>query len=158
MKKNDNDMNIKTESKFKVGDWVIDKQGIVHQIANVVENVTNHTYGYDTVDGDYFNDSTEDVRHWDIRVDAKDGDILTNDNDIILFKGYKPFYRTDFHCMYNEELDIFCTWALVVNLRKTTNYHPATKEQRKLLFQKISENGYFWDSKNMRLIKKIIKT
>lgn len=45
--------------KFKVGDWVVDNQGLCHRIEKVVENVTNHTYGYDIVGGGYFNDSSD---------------------------------------------------------------------------------------------------
>ena len=65
----------KVESKFHVGDWVVDSQGLTHQIGGVVENVTTHTFGYDIVGGGYFNDDTEGVHLWTIQ-DAKDGDVL----------------------------------------------------------------------------------
>lgn len=148
----DNDINIKTESKFKVGDWIIDLQDITHQIANVIENVTNHTYGYDVVGGGYFNDSARGVRLWNISRDAKDGDVLANDDTILLFKVYTPFCRFASYCLYIEKSDDFHTEGLTD--LPWGNYHPATEEQHKLLFRKIYENGYFWDSRNMRLIKR----
>ena len=33
------------------------------------------------------------------------------------------------------------------------DYHPATKEQRDLLFKKMAEAGYMWDSYSKRLYK-----
>ena len=142
----------KVEPKFKVGDWVIDKQDIVHQIANVVENVTNHTYGYDTVDGGYFNDNTEGVRFWTIQ-DAKDGDVLaTDDGGICVFDGTIEEGKYPFaHCgltrygfeTYDGKLPF-----------THDDVHPATKEQRDLLFTKMKEDGYEWDVYN-KVLRKI---
>ena len=139
----------KEESKFKVGDWVIDKQGIVHQIANVVENIVCHTYGYDIVGGGYFNDNAEGVRLWTIQ-DAKDGDILAyNDGSLAIFH-YRlsgldgGLYMS--HVLLTDKIELKQTCAI-------SNSHPATKEQRDLLFAKMKEEGYEWDAEKKELKK-----
>lgn len=141
----------KPTPKFKVGDWVIDKQGIVHQIENVIENMTNHTYGYDIVGGGYFNDEVEGVRLWTID-DAKDGDILANKNAIFIFK-----------CKYRDGSPLCISYLGIIDTLESVildfdfgiiDVHPATKEERDLLFQKIKEAGYVWDDekKELRII------
>lgn len=142
----------RVKPKFKDRDWVIDKQNIVHQISNVVENVTTHSYGYDIVGGGYFNDKTEGIRLWTIQ-DAKDGDVLVaSDGSIFLFKctidcgckHYVALTNTDV-VKINEGLE-HC-WEI------STAVNPATKEQRDLLFQKILEAGYEWDAEKKELVK-----
>ena len=126
---------------------MIDKQGIVHQIANVIEIVTCHTYGYDIVGGGYFNDNTEGVRLWTIQ-DAKDGDVLTTANgNIFIFKNinkhsvysYCGLYFGRFH-----ETKGCVNGKLATKL--PSDYVPATKEQRNFLFEKMKEAGYEWDA------------
>ena len=141
------------EQKFKVGDWVIDKQGIVHQVANVVENVTNHTYGYDIVGGGYFNDNAEGVRLWNIS-DAKDGDVLVNGSNTFIFHfindtrlmGYCHVNTNDGR-FYDDigKNECFCLIDAVVN--------PATKEQCDVLFAKMKESGYEWNDDKKELKK-----
>ena len=135
----------KVEPKFKVGDWVIDKQGIVHQIANVIENVTNHTYGYDIVGGGYFNDNTEGVRLWTIQ-NAKPGDVLCDGTTIFIFKDLLSDGSVMSYCDYDTdsgESDAFCPLAMNLMCSKIT---PATKEQRNKLEKAITEAGYRWDT------------
>lgn len=155
------------EPKFKVGDWVIDKQNIVHQIANVIENVTDHTYGYDIVGGGYFNDNTEGVRLWTIQ-DAKDGDLLVCDinkaeiggdveklpnivSTIFIFKNVvssRDYIHSYCHLYDRHVLGVQNTMyynSFVYNI------HPATKEQRDTLFQKMKEAGYEWNAEKKEL-------
>lgn len=142
------DLEFIKQSKFKIGDWVIDKQGVVHQIANVVENVTNHTYGYDIVGGGYFNDNTEGVRLWTIN-DARKGDILQAGKCTIIFDGLdkdlngntvvSSWYFSDstkFHGMGPSQPDL---WLI-------DGISPATKEQCELLFAYMEDAGYEWDA------------
>ena len=141
------------EPKFKIGDWVIDKQGIVHQVANVVENVTNHTYGYDIVGGGYFNDNAEGVRLWNI-FDAKKGDVLVNGSNIFIFHfindtrlmGY-CHVNTDDGRFYDDigKNECFCLIDAVVN--------PATKEQCDTLMKAMTDAGYKWDEEKKELKK-----
>ena len=143
----------KVEPKFKVGDWVIDKQGIMHQIANVIENVTNHTYAYDIVGGGYFNDNTECVRLWTIE-DAKDGDVLSYRNGQWIFILKRRIdkdsfeYYTLWSTIHNDLTINDSAFSLLIN-----SIYPTTKEQRDLLFQKIHEAGYEWDSEKKELKK-----
>ena len=155
----------KAESKFKVGDWVIDKQGIVHQVANVVEIVSENTYGYDIVGGGYFNDSIEGVRLWNIS-DAKNGDILhstgVHNDCIFIFNGLDNWkfdepngdraVATGYCCLSvsadNMEFGMQGPDCVEVNTVK-----PATKIQRDFLFRKIKEAGYEWDAEKKELKK-----
>ena len=152
------DIDIKTEPKFHKGDWVIDKQGIVHQIANVIENVSNHTYAYDIVGGGYFNNNTEGVRLWTIK-DAKDGDVLADDRAILLFRSignrswknvisYYAILETNLNNSFSISDDEEY-WGKV----EDCELNPASKEQCDLLFQKMKEAGYEWDAEKKELKK-----
>ena len=140
--------------KFQEGDWVVIYPGCnAHQIIRVVENATNHTYGYDTVDGYYFNDTAEGVRRWDIN-DAKDGDVLVNGSNIFIFHfindtrimGYchVSTYDDGFYIDLGKN-DSVCLIDGVVT--------PATKEQCDLLFKRMKETCYMWDSDKKELHK-----
>lgn len=143
----------KVKSKFNQGDWVIDKQGIVHQIANVI--MTCHTYGYDIVGGGYFNDESEGVRLWTID-DAKDGDVLVCDSnkhsqEIGIVKEYIKKQK-----IYNSYFDTYCfvDWdgnLIVSEYMGCRDIHPATKEQRDTLFAKMKDAGYEWDAEKKEL-------
>ena len=138
----------KVKPKFQKGNWVIDKQGTVHQIANVIENVTNHTYGYDVVGGGYFNENVEGIRFWTIQ-DARNGTVLACDTCIVLFKEIDGL-NIKCHCTYHfMDTPMF----FVDTLQNKSVFYPATKEQYDLLFQKIKEEGYQWDSERKELKK-----
>lgn len=150
----------KVEPKFHEGDWVIDKQGFVYQIANVVENVTNHTYGYDIVGGGYFNDNNEDVRLWTIQ-DAKDGDVLASElcDSIILFRGIKD-NNVDFYCDYDfSKIDIpgdrfsINDGQHYGDVEDSKDFHPATKEQRDTLLKAMADAGWEFDFEKKELKK-----
>ena len=160
----------KVEPKFQEGDWVVFKQdGNAHQIIRVVENVTSHTYGYDTADDYYFNDTEESVRRWTIQ-EAKDGNVLCSTglhNDcIFIFNGLDNWkfdaegdraVATGYCCLFitadKMEFGIQGPDCIEVNTIK-----PATKEQRDLLFQKMKEAGYEWDSVKKELKIEKVKT
>ena len=151
-------------SKFKVGDWVVIYPGCnAHQI-KVVENTTNHPYGYgyDTVDGYSFNDIAEGVRLWNIK-DAKDGDVLAIDwkdehghdwQKIVIFKSLTEFGVEGYgNTFKNKELAFEDESIPHHSNTWTKNLHPATKEQCDTLFQKIKEAGYEWNSDTKELKK-----
>ena len=152
----------KVEPKFHEGEWVIDKQGIVHQIANVVENVTNHTYGYDIVGGGYFNDNTEGVRLWTIQ-DAQEGDVLCNyhetfDNPLIFI--LRKFEHVNFGLVRPSDYSSYCFLTAGDRQRfKEGTYHhefnikPATKEQRDTLMKAMADAGYIFDFEKKELKK-----
>ena len=139
--------------KFKVGDWVVIYPGCnAHQI-KVVENTTNHPYGYgyDTVDGYSFNDIAEGVRLWNIK-DAKDGDVLYSGEVIFIFNKIDGEWL---HCYCSCHKDgSFIRDYDLMPAEYFNEVYPATKEQCDTLFQKIKEAGYEWnpDTKELKKI------
>lgn len=142
----------KSEPNFKVGDWIVTDKNNITQI-KAVNN------GYYTIDnGMDFNMSYVDKcwRLWTIQ-DAKDGDVLWHSdsasNGIFIFKEIRYDGKVLCYCDYDSE-DYFCLgehhtccWANAKIL------HPATKEQRDLLFQKMKEAGLEWDADKKKLKK-----
>lgn len=146
------------EPKFNVGDWVVDSQGLTHQIERVVENVTTHTFGYDIVGGGYFNDDTECVHLWTIN-DAKDGDVLATE-DKNFTTPFVAIYKNIGDTVYdNITFNSHCFIGFDGNFyggeegHTIEDIHPATKEQSDLLFQKMKEAGYTWS----KTLKKVIE-
>lgn len=148
------------EPKFKVGDWVVDSQGLTYQIERVVENVTTHTFGYDIVGGGYFNDDNEGAHLWTIQ-DAKDGDVLaTEDKNFTtpFVAIYKSLGDTVKGLRDNLTFNSHCFIGFNGNFYEgedghaIEDAHPATKEQCDLLFQKMREAGYEWDTDKKELL------
>lgn len=147
----DNANYCKVEPKFKVGDFIVND----YCFGKVIE-ITNDAYLLDTEQGIPF--SCEHNAHlWSIK-DAKDGDVLFHSdsasNGIFIFKellkcGFSV--KIICYCDYDSE-DGFCLgeyhtccWADAKIL------HPATKEQRDLLFAKMHEAGWEWDEDKKEL-------
>lgn len=134
------------ELKFHKGDWVIDKQGFVHQVANVVENVTNHTYGYDIVGGGYFNDNAEGVRLWNIS-DAKDGDVLVDSlGNVCIYQEPSTKLMYHSHCYGNHKYFI-----CIGGSHEIVGSYPATKEQRDQFEKVMADAGYAFDFEKKEL-------
>ena len=152
----------KVEPKFKVGDWIISNSDMQFNIIAEITSIRNSLYyirniygneGYETWD------SLRDNYHlWTIQ-DAKDGDVLARNNDILSicifsrFDGINNKYSS-FLCrcgLEGEELG----QELSINgyHDDSKDYVPATKEQRDLLFAKIHEAGYVWDIEKKELNK-----
>lgn len=143
----------KVKPKFKVGDWIV-FDSITSLIYDVHRN--NDTYGVKLEDGafrDYDINVLDKKAHlWNTEEDAKVGDVLCSERDsIIIFAGvYGKF------CKYHVALTI--DGKLIVNenggdhLWGLSNVAcPATKEQQDLLFQKMAEKSYRWDSENKKV-------
>lgn len=151
------ELELPVKPDFKVGDWVVKKDGNTFYGGNYAEQITlievdekgkyiwlpSKTW----VDADY-------IRLWTI-ADARDGDVLTDGKLIVIFnKLEEPAYKQ--HIIAYVGLDL-CgklqitedTWQLGVDKAM-----PATREQRDFLFQKMKEAGYEWtDKKELRKIK-----
>lgn len=143
----------KVEPKFKVGDWVVTEDGKVNQVKSV--GIDGDAYTLD--DETYFSGSWKDMYHlWTIE-DAKDGDVLANKyGSVFIYAGFEDDDKVtvDDYCYITANHHEFCiedhktgSWYYVKDL------NPATKEQRDLLFQKMSEAGYEWDNENKILTK-----
>lgn len=143
------------EPNFKVGDWVIFNDN--HESIYQIEKIENFQYTLRHILGGSMRSSFSSknmIRHWTIQ-DVKDGDILSNGNMILIFKYFEePAYRENIVAYIG--LDSIGniqvtdgTWKLGID-----KAHPATKEQRDLLFKRMKEAGYEWDA-NKKEPKKI---
>jgi hypothetical protein len=155
------ELPLSVEHNFKVGDWVVKKDGKTFYGGNYAEQITlievdekgkriwlsSTTYVHD-----------DDIRLWSI-ADAEDGDVLSVDfngfQKIVIFKslsdkgvegyGITAFKdRVDFPTSYGEEY-YSKTW--------TKTLTPATKEQRSRLFTELEKAGYKWDAEKKELRK-----
>ena len=145
--------NLTPKVVFHKGDWVVcEITGSVYQIRNCIENLSNHKYGYDLTSGNYV--GSDEVSHyhlWTIE-DAKDGDVLVaSDGSLFIFakvKDNSAYYH--FSLLKNGSKEI----SDGEHAWETAMYcHPATKEQRDLLFQKMKEAGYTFDFEKKELKK-----
>lgn len=146
---NFDDVN-KVEPKFKVGDWVIDKQNIAHQISNVIKDVTHHTYGYDIVDGGYFNDNIEGIRLWTLR-DAKDGDILAASDDSVFIFARISGDTCIHHIALTSDEKLIINYDLKLAWEAAEYAKPATKEQCNKLEKALLRAGYKWNKEKHKL-------
>ena len=161
----------KIEPKFKVGDWIISS---VLGTARIIGVNDSNEFQLEYTDGKQEFSSIDYVNYaydkWTIN-NAKDNDVLAlswlEDKNlwekIIIFKkyhsegvkgicsmpcvdGYGNTFKNGKMAFTDEEVPYYSkTW--------TWNLHPATKEQRDLLFQKIKETGYGWDVDKKELKK-----
>lgn len=159
----------KVEPKFKVGDWVVfnNKHQSIYQVEKIEDGyyILRHTHG-GTLRGCVLHD--ESLRLWTIQ-DAKDGDVLYLQHEgvehVIIYKGLvKKIFNTflSAYCAYNGWAHDFCfadvsTYACITSKRDEKDIHPATKEQRDILFQKMKEAGYEWDDGKKELKKITMK-
>ena len=145
----------KVESKFKVGDWIVrSAEGFKHNTYLITE--VKDYYVCEDLKGRRvtftFNDVHKNFKLWDIS-DAKDGDVLVYHNNlteiIMLFKSWvaeREAAYTHFHIFDNNyRVDGSCDCGY--------GAHPATKEQRNLLFAKIKRVGYEWNAYKKKLLK-----
>lgn len=141
------------ESKFKVGDFITND----YCLGKVIE-ITNDAYLLDTGQGIPF--SCVNTHLWTIE-DANDGDVLATENFIFIFKNIDDGNGVHYYCQYeiikyedDNQFDIALPQSLMGRVGNSiSHYSPATKEQRNLLFQKMKEAGYKWDSEKKELKK-----
>lgn len=144
------------ELKFKVGDWVVfnNKQQSIYQVDKIEDGyyILRHTHG-GTFRVCILHD--ESLRLWDITKDAKDGDVLTNNGNIILFKQISDSARPDYKFIqsYCFVLTHSYDFYLSGKYNLDDGFHPAYKGLRALLFAKIEEAGYKWDAEKKELKK-----
>lgn len=152
----------KIDPKFNVGDWIIrNAEGFKHNTYLVTE--VKDYYVCEELKGRRvtftFNDVHKNFKLWDIS-DAKAGDVLAADP----IEGYSYSFVTIYKKQNEKDFDTFDSYCLVGHDgefyeneygHSTEDIHPASKEQRDLLFQKMKEEGYEWDDNKKVLIKKI---
>ena len=96
-----------------------------------------------------FNDA-KNYHLWSIQ-DAKDGDVLADDYGIYIFDRFDEHDERCFLCMgvYQYSQKMFENKHMLCSIE----VHPATKEQRDLLFSKMKEAGYTFDFEKKELKK-----
>ena len=143
-----------TRLNFKVGDWIIRNNKYTGIPVKVIE--FNGYYSCE-LNGEVVNFTLNDIHNnfhlWTIQ-DAKDGDVLVDkDNNIGIFRKFEGIYWYSYiYLGCDNKLRGFS----IGGSHKQTDVHPATKEQRDLLFQKIKEAGYCWNDKTKILERLII--
>ena len=149
---NGNLKEIKIEPKFKVGDWVVRGKTIIQ-----ISDIQGQYYIGIDMYGNNLTSRSDKIHLWTIQ-DAKDGDVLayaTDEGDswIMIYRSlYEPYEgHVHYHALLvNDDFSDKGTCCICIN-----NLKPATKEQRDLLFQKMKEAGYEWDTNNKELKKMI---
>jgi len=142
----------KVEPKFNVGDWLVCCNYEPEQIIGIKNDM------YEMSNGDIrpinMINNNHNIRLWTIQ-DSKDGDVLANNGNIILFKEISNSARKDYkyiksHCLVLAHgLDFYTGGSYNLD----DGFHPATQEQRDLLFTKMKEAGYEWDAEKKELRK-----
>ena len=141
------------EPKFKVGDWILysgDHYEGVRHITKINENgyyIERNGLPHGIIP---FNHEIC-MRLWTIQ-DAKDGDTLVaSDGSLFMFaklKNNSAYYHISLCKNGSMEIsDGNHSWETAKGC------HPATKEQCDLLFQKMKEAGYEWDTEKKELRK-----
>lgn len=143
----------KIEPKFKIGDWVVDKNGTARQILSYKDGIYKHTDGYSAT---IFED---EWRMWDIAKDAKDGDVIYSRHNTESFEWIGIFRSLDkenkrvfFYGFWNSIVKSFCVCedeAYVLY----DDFSPATKEQRDTLMKAMIDAGYTFDFEKKELKK-----
>jgi len=138
----------KVESKFKDGDWVVNKNGEPRTFKVIRRSWPDALLQeYKTGKLSHVNVMTLDKQYrlWDITKDAKDGDVLYSPclSLLWIFKS-----RDTIYCGCN--LYYICG---VGYFERPTDAIPATKGQCDLLFSKMKEAGYEWDAEKKELKK-----
>jgi len=132
----------KVEPKFHEGDWITNGATNPAQISSIKDGM--YFTHDDTIGGDV--ESIDKEYHlWTIQ-DAKDGDVLAFNNDTIII--FKDLYNSStFHSYCHIEDGVFnISENDMPDWWEGEGFKPATKEQREILFQKMHEAGYEWDT------------
>lgn len=137
--------------KFHKGDWITNGD----YTWKIVE-VKPLGYILQSQDGNIVDDTISHVDeqfHSFTIEDAKDGDVLTTDTVYFIFKSTDKLF-CHMHCNYSVISDNFNTSDTAVV--DSEYVHPATTEQRDILFQKIKETGYKWN-KETKALEKLVE-
>lgn len=147
------DNSIKIEPKFKIGDWVVRKDGQdFFYVGRRFAQITKFDGSTCQVNCDIW-DRTVNIRHWIIEEDARDGDVLAaSDGSIFIFAGiinesckYHIALSTNGEILVNKDENHY--WETISGAR------PATREQCNLLFEKMAKKGYRWNTSNNKIVK-----
>ena len=151
----------KVGPKFKVGDWIVSD----YNNAGYIESISETKYNLRCKDGYHEKISIEYIDRcwhlWTIK-DAKPGDVLVAEGDVIAPE-IPEFNSSTFIAIYKEQNGEYFNSHCYVGLdgkfykgqngHVNENVHPATTEQRDMLFKKMHKAGYTFDFKKKELKK-----
>lgn len=131
----------KVESKFKVGDWLKYRSAEPFLVEEITEQ------GYINGNSCLPFERENEIRLWTVQ-DAKEEDVLVDIyGNIGIYLRHTGFdWRS--YCSFGRRVGF---QPFIVN-HEIEGTHPATPTQRDLLFQKMEEDGYMWDSHAKMLI------
>lgn len=139
----------KVEPKFKEGDWVV-FNGLTLYINEVVKGYYR-TISKSGTPNSYDWNIDNAARLWTIK-DAKDGDVLANDKSVFIYA--KVLYNKPYAYCGVDKFGVFKDDCLKYDWSNSVdNIHPATKEQRETLFEKMKLEGYRWDEDEKKVIR-----
>lgn len=148
------ELELPIEPKFKVGDWVVCWNRTYQILDNKSTYIVREINGLET----RYEHSTvdENGRLWTIQ-GARDGDVVTTGFFVFIFRSidYTNGVHYYCHCGTNgEEFDIALPESKMgIAGCENIYFHPATQKERDLLFDKMKEAGYQWDSEKKELRK-----
>ena len=141
----------KVEPKFYEGEWVVSPNGVYWHI----DAIQNGRYQVSSDSGKCAEWPLDtNIYHRFTIQDAKDGDVLSYRDGqwIFIYKNYVDDNSFQYYTLYStihQDLTINDAGFTLLGDAIT----PATKEQRGLLFSKIKEAGYEWDTEKKKLKK-----
>lgn len=146
----------KVEPKFHPGDWIVDDE-TPNDVFCVIE-VLEEIYKVIDIDGDDYHiphcKADKQFHLWTIE-DAEDGDVLSSEDKdkVFLYNGkFDLRGRVCAYCgIYKTYDGLRFTECAIGNYFTYKEPYPATKEQRDLLFQKMKDAGYEWNSEKKQL-------
>lgn len=155
--KSDNKIN----HKFKVNDWIVNKNGHAFLIEAVEDNryfFDRNSYTHEKLSWEFIKNANEHYVLWSLQ-DAEDGEILVHNkyntiddfdyifiyNKTSLLQAY-GYYSKKEDRAFVEDRSHYCPW----NMQEVK---PATKEQRDLLWSKLKEIHYEWNAEDKILIQ-----
>jgi len=146
----------KVEPKFHKVDWIV-FNGLTLYVKEVVKGFYR-TISKGGISNSYDWDIDKIARLWTIQ-DAKDGDVLATE-DKNFTTPFVAIYKSIGDTVYdNITFNSHCFIGFDGNFyggeegHTIEDIHPATKEQRKLLSQRMKEAGYEWDAEKKELRK-----
>lgn len=143
----------KVEPKFKIkeGKWYICISQFCNCIEGRVYKATSDSRIMDDFGTEYdiHSDAYKYFRLWTIK-DAKPGDVLADENDIVIFKenNYNPKDKSGCMVVYCS-----CNNFYEIGGINPTFYKPATKEQCEQLEKAMADAGYTFDFEKKELKK-----
>jgi len=144
----------KVQPKFKVGDWIVYDDNICKIMKMSPDDKFYHCYDIKNHLHIYNRSLENEIHLWTIQ-DAKDGDIIYAKSKFNVFSYICIFFKLENgkswdHCYITSKDSIHWNFYYGKGFLRIDghDFYPASKEQRDLLFYKMKESDYEWDSES----------